>query len=135
MGKNAKKIVNKIEELNIEIDYEKLANSMVEAQLKANAKGNEIDGMGGAIKTIMVTTFLVICVVLLLTGGYYMIAIINGTEEQTFKNGFAVIVCFVYGGASGFLCYAANKIRDKIYLMSCFNAIIALTALIVTLVK
>ena len=124
-----------IDEVNLEIDYDKLAEAIAEAQHRANAKDNALDDVGIMLKQLMTTIFGLMAMIFLVTGGYEAYSIFRGTEINSVANWITIFGCFMYSGMLIFLLRATNKVQDKAYLMSYFSAVVSLTALIVTFIK
>lgn len=143
MGKKKGRTVNKIEEVNIEIDYDKLAEAF------ANVQYNQTDKYSGTrewMKFILSPIFwtlaffsAVLAIVFLIYGACTLVGMVSAGLDwvvaitgaiELFIGLFLVAVC-------AFSWISAKEIdeeKDRHYVASLFSNIVALVALIVSLI-
>lgn len=123
----------KPEKVDIEINYEKLAEAIVKAEKKAQEEESTIDGAAKTLKGILVT-FLGVAIAffaLLLIGCIQHIVTKSG---NTFNNTFLAIVSVAYIFSLIVFLTDIEKISDKEYLVGIFSALVSLSALAVSVV-
>ena len=147
--KDKPQIINNIKELNLEIDYDKLAEAIVKAQDKSNSKAKEeLKYMSGTFA--IVTATILRCIAVLIAGTAFVIPFRLGTMLGSLKwNGFkasvinvanigfetamiAVLALYSY-----LLFKCAKEIqteKDRHYVVSVFSGIVSFVALVVALV-
>ena len=133
--KGERQIINNIHELKLEIDYNKLEETIVKAHQAAVAEETKLDELSSAIKQFMSIFFAIVAIVFVTTGIYGVHSIYVGTEIAPVVSVFASAASLIYGIATIYLAFQTRKIQDKSYLMSFFSAAISLLALLVAIVK
>ena len=147
--KDKPQVINNIQELNLEIDYDKLAESIVKAQEKSE---NEINRKkkftSGTFAMIISFAFRGVAILGWLIALATPIAIINVAKSflwveanaivgNVFSIAFAVALFFVLNLYSLLLWKSAKEIeteKDRNYIISVFSGIVSFAALIVALV-
>lgn len=161
--KNSPQVINNIRELNLEIDYDKLAEAIVKAQEKSVAPNDKKEKIGfwravwlvvrnkesqsgkrGAVllSEIMAFVFNVIAIIGLALGVVLVIANIRPMMESSFRQGlltFLIVIVSVFLSFSASLIFrgVANEMkaeRDRNYIISVFSGIVSFAALIVALI-
>lgn len=151
MGKKDRKppVVNNIQELNLEIDYEKLAEAIVKAQDKSSENANKDMAYTSSTFSFFITTifrsfsvfgwFLSFIILLVIayairdcvqSGGAYLVENILVIMVEIFLG----TVLFLF---SIMLWKSAKEIqfsRDRNYIISVFSGIVSFAALVVALV-
>ena len=147
--KGSKRIVNNIENLNCEIDYGKLAESIVKAQEKSENEANRKKKFtSGTFAMIISLAFRGVAILGCLIALATTLAIINMAKSfmwnevdivmgNVFSIAFAVALFVVLVLYSFLLWKSAKEIeteKDRNYIISVFSGIVSFAALIVALV-
>lgn len=143
--KNNQTVVNNIESVNVDIDYDKLAEAIVEAQQKANEKYSVSSEM---MKLVIVPVLWILAAVCLFTGIAFFAILVKEASALTeilknqeyirvliilvefFVSMFSIALAFF----SGFSAKEMDEEKDRQYVASVFSNIVALVALIVALI-
>lgn len=123
----------------VEIDYNKLAESIVKAQAIADENEAKKDDTSYFLKLILCISFVIVAVFLVLIAGYGVFQLIaRWSLSRIFERIVQICICvisLVYMVFAVKMIVDIKKIRDRSYLAAFFSAIVSLTALIVALVK
>lgn len=143
--KNNQTVVNNIESVNVDIDYDKLAEAIVEAQQKANEKYSVSSEM---MKLVIVPVLWILAALCLFTGIAFFAILVKEASALTeilkkqeyirvliilvefFVSMFSIALAFF----SGFSAKEMDEEKDRQYVASVFSNIVALVALIVALI-
>ena len=147
--KDKPQVINNIQELNLEIDYDKLAEAMIKAQGKSEAVANKNKKFTSSAFVLLISiTFHIVAII----GGLLAItmpfAIVNMIKTLVWNNigafitniiGIVVVVALgvVVGVYSFVLLKSAKEIeteKDRNYVIAVFSGIVSFAALIVALV-
>ena len=148
--KDKPQVINNIQELNLEIDYDKLAEAIVRAQNR-NLSTNKIESKNTTrtFASLISLFFRSVAIMLLPLIIIIVLEIPQAIDEIMVWKNFSVIVvnilsmlsiasvAFVMGIYSVVLWKSAKEIeieRDKNYIVSVFSGIVSFAALIVALV-
>lgn len=143
--KNNQMVVNNIESVNLDIDYNKLAEAIVDAQQKANEKYSVSSEM---MKFVIVPVLWILAAVCLFIGIVFFAILIKeastlteNLKKQEYIRVLIILVeffvsMFSFGLAffSGFSAKEMDEEKDRHYVASVFSNIVALVALIVALI-
>ena len=146
--KDKPQVINNIQELNLEIDYDKLAEAMVKAQEKSENEANRKKFTSGTFAIIISLAFRGVAIFGWLIALVTPIAIINMAKSfvwnevnvvigNVFSIAFAVALFVVLILYSFLLWKSAKEIeteKDRNYIISVFSGIVSFAALIVALV-
>ena len=147
--KEKPQVINNIQELNLEIDYDKLAESIVKAQEKSENEANKNKKfISGTFAMIISLAFRGVAILGWLISLVTPIAIINMAKSfvwnevnavmgNIFSIAFAVALFVVLVLYSFLLWKSAKEIeteKDRNYIISVFSGIVSFAALIVALV-
>ena len=119
------------------LDYDKLAEAIVKAQRKASEQEIEKDNTVFFSKTILQTAFFSIGAMLLIFFGYGVYMLFT-SAQSALQIGLQIVLCImvlIYAVGSFGMIRSIGRIKDRNYLFGFFSALVALTALIVTIVK
>ena len=146
--KNKQQITNNIQQLNLEIDYDKLAESIVKAQEKTQEQEDAFYTTGAfsslaSLTLRMLGVFgILIALFALIYGGYYAICCLSWNDWlQIVGNVFAcifwaIIIVAVFMLSLVF-CKSGKELeesKDKHFVVAVFSALSGLIALIVALI-
>ena len=147
--KEKPQVINNVQELNLEIDYEKLAEAIVKAQEKSENEANRKKKFtSGTFAMIISLAFRGVAILGWLIALVTLIAIINMAKSfvwvdvnavvgNVFNIAFAVALFVVLVLYSFLLWKSAKEIeteKDRNYIISVFSGIVSFAALIVALV-
>ncbi len=162
--KDKPQVINNIQELNLDIDYDKLAEAIVYAQEKATEKPVSNEKMGfwksiwliirnresqtgmrgaGLLSEVISFIFNVMAIICIATSGIIGIMVIpqfdwhGGILQSIFQGLFSVLLLFISLGVALIFRAVANEIKsekDRDYILSVFSGILSFAALIVALV-
>ena len=147
--KDKSQVINNIGEINLEIDYDKLAESIVKAQEKSESEANRKKKFtSGTFATIISLAFRGVAILGWLIALATPVAIINMAKSfvwnkanvvmgNVFSIAFAVALFIVLVLYSFLLWKSAKEIeteKDRNYIISVFSGIVSFAALIVALV-
>ena len=147
--KDKPQVVNNIGELNLEIDYDKLAEAIVTAQEKSEDEANKKRKFtSGSFAMLIMVAFRVFSILMgLLSVALFFAPVVswNALQWKVFTNAVASIVtivfCIVFAIILGLyavlLWKSAKEIeteKDRNYIISVFSGIVSFAALIVALV-
>ena len=147
--KNKPQVINNIQELNLEIDYDKLAESIVKAQEKSETKSNENKKFTSdafamiislAFRGVAILGWLIMLVMPLL-----IINIIKTADWCGFVSVAGNILAILIVTALTFLLFAFSRVlwksgkevereKDGNYIVSVFSGVVSFAALIVALI-
>lgn len=119
------------------LDYDKLAAAIVKAQQAANEELFEKDDTAYLTKGLLQWAFFAVGILLSVTSFYgaYMLF----TESfSLFKCVFSIVIIvafFFYAYIAFRMIGSISKIKDRAYLVSLFSALVAMTAMIIAIVK
>lgn len=144
--KNNQTVVNNIESVNLDIDYDKLAKAIVDAQQKANEKYSVSSEM---MKFVIVPVLWILAAVCLFIGiAFFAILVKEATalteilKKQEYIRVLIILVeffvsMFSFGLAffSGFSAKEMDEEKDRQYVASVFSNIVALVALVALIVS
>ena len=161
--KGKPQVINNIQELNLEIDYDKLAEAIVKAQEKATEQPGPSDNMGfwksvwsiirnkesrtgmrgaGLLSEVISFIFNVMAIICIAISGIIGIMVIpqldwhGGILQSIFQGLFSVLLLFISLGVALIFRAVANEIKaekDRDYILSVFSGILSFAALIVAL--
>ena len=133
MGKKNGRNIYNIDEVKLEIDYDKLAEAIVEAQAKAKEKKTKLNLRSRAMRFFNCMTYSVVCVI-----AAYTIYVIwkdrFPTESISLYGCILLTVLLAFVGMYAFLCQQETFDDNGEDSISHFNTNMALIALIVALV-
>ena len=147
--KDKPQVINNIKELNLEIDYEKLAEAMVKVQGNTSNEYAKSKYLSAALVSLISTAFKGVAIALLPTIIIMVIAIQNVAITTMQWDGVLSIIgniamlaifalfAFVMGIFANLLWKSAKELeneRDRNYIISVFSGIVSFAALIVALV-
>lgn len=147
--KDKPQVINNIGELNLEIDYDKLAESIVKAQEKSENEANRKKKFtSGTFATLITFAFYAFSTFGWIISVAIPISIYNmwsAFKWDTFANGFGSVatIIFMLGLMAVLVLYSillwksAKEIeteKDRNYIISVFSGIVSFAALIVALV-
>ena len=121
----------------VNLDYDKLAAAILNAQKKASEEEFEKDNTAFFSKTLLQFSFGAVGVLLVLFVGYSVYMLFSSIHPAT-QIIAIVVLCFmalVYAICSFGMIKSIGRIKDRNYLVSFFSSLVALTALIVAIVK
>ena len=147
--KDKPQVINNIQELNLEIDYDKLAEAIVKAQEvsedEANKKRRFTSGSFAMLITVAFRGFSIF--VALLAASLILVLVVsrNTVQWDGFTNivvsiltiAFCIVFAIVLGLYAVLLWKSAKEIeteKDRNYIISVFSGIVSFAALIVALV-
>ena len=148
-NKGKPQVINNIQELNLEIDYDKLAEAIVKAQEKSEDEANKKKKYtSGTFATIISFAFRAVSVVGWLVAILVSVALVNIVPSLVwtgvgiiFSNVAAillVLVLLIILALYSFLLWKSAKEieteKDRNYIISVFSGIVSFAALIVALV-
>ena len=141
--KNNTTVVNNIDSVNVEIDYDKLAEAFVKAQQKANEKYSVSREL---MKTIITPTLWILAVVCgFISLAFFIVLITSITDLMNAENWlvgfvsvpllffivmFSAMLAFLLGATAKEI----DKENDRTYVASMFSNVVAIVALIVALI-
>ena len=143
--KNNQTVVNNIESLNLNIDTEKLAQAIVDAQQKVNEKYSVSSEM---MKFVIVPVLWILAAVCLFIGVVFFAMLIKDAsvlpeslKNQEYVQWIVVFIEFIVSifsialaFFSGLSAKEMDEEKDRQYVASVFSNIIALVALVVALI-
>ena len=147
--KDKPQVINNIKELNLEIDYDKLAEAMVKVQGNTSNEYAKSKYLSAALVSLISTAFKGVAIALLPTIIIMVIAIQNVAITTMQWDGVFLIIgniailaifalfAFVMGIFAKLLWKSAKELedeKDRNYIISVFSAIVSFAALIVALV-
>ncbi len=121
----------------VNLDYDKLAAAIVNAQKKASEEEFEKDNTAYFSKLVLQIAFSMIGF-LLLTFVAYGVYMLITNSYPVIQIVFRVVLCLmviIYAIWDFEMVKSIGKIKDRNYLVSYFSSMVALTALIVAIVK
>ena len=121
----------------VNLDYDKLAAAIVNAQKKASEEEFEKDNTAYFSKLVLQTAFFMIGLLLLAFVAYGVYMLITNTYPviQIVFRVVLWLMVIIYAIWNFVMVSSIGKIRDRNYLVSYFSSMVALTALIVAIVK
>lgn len=141
--KNNTTVVNNIDSVNLEIDYDKLAEAIVKAQQKANEQYSVSREL---MKTIITPTLWILAVVCgFISLAFFIVLITSITDLMNAENWlvgfvsvpllffivmFSAMLAFLLGATAKEI----DKENDRNYISSMFSNVVAIVALIVALI-
>ncbi|MBO5041209.1 MAG: hypothetical protein J6D09_08970 [Clostridia bacterium] len=147
--KDKPQIINNIKELNLEIDYDKLADAIVKAQEKSKLKAHySKEYSPSAFSKLTLSVLRIVSVLCWVAVACVFIAIYDTAESYSW-NGTRHLIIFILSCAilfglffliasfSHLLWKAAKEIekeKDKNYVMSVFSGVVGFVALVVALI-
>lgn len=147
--KDKPRIVNNIQELNLEIDYDKLAEAIVKAQENSEEETNKSKKHTSSVFALIVITMLQIASFLvgLISVALFLRSICTAIDNTWYgwanilrdilKIAFELLWVALFGMYSVLLWKSAKEIeteKDRHYIISVFSGIVSFAALIVALV-
>ena len=147
--KDKPQVINNIQELNLEIDYDKLAEAMIKAQEKSETVANKNPKYTSSTFALLISiTFRIVAVIGWLLTITIPIAVVNIVGKLVWNNvgnfttniisiAIIVVIGVAIGVYSFFLWKSAKEIeaeKDRNYIISVFSGIVSFAALIVALV-
>ena len=147
--KDKPQVINNIQELNLEIDYDKLAEAIVKAQEKSEDESNKKRRFtSGSFAMLTTVAFRIFSAFMGLLSVVLILAPVvswktlqwNGFTNivtSVFTIGFCIVFAIVLGLYTVLLWKSAKEIeteKDRNYIMSVFSGIVSFAALIVALV-
>lgn len=142
MAKNKNKIINNIENLNLEIDYDKLAEAIVNAN---NKQLEEFSPSRELMKYILTPFFWVVAIISGILSIAMFISLFQNINEIFYSGTIADIAIFLLKFSltlfiAGFCVFSIiakkeiEKEKDKTYIASIFSNTIAIIALVVAVI-
>ena len=121
----------------VNLDYDKLAAAIVNAQKKASEEEFEKDNTAYFSKLVLQIAFSMIGLLLLAFVAYGVYMLITNTYPviQIVFRVVLWLMVIIYAIWNFVMVSSIGKIRDRNYLVSYFSSMVALTALIVAIVK
>lgn len=125
------------EAIVVNLDYDKLAAAIVNAQKKASEEEFEKDNTAYFSKLVLQIAFFMIGLLLLAFVAYGVYMLITNTYPviQIVFRVVLWLMVIIYAIWNFVMVSSIGKIRDRNYLVSYFSSMVALTALIVAIVK
>ena len=148
--KDKPQVINNIGEINLEIDYDKLAESIVKAQEKSENEANKKRKFtSGSFAMLITVAFSVFSIFVALLSVSLILALIvswHTLQWNGFTNivisiltiVFSIVFAIVLGSYAVLLWKSAKEIeteKDRNYIISVFSGIVSFAALIVALVS
>ncbi len=146
MAKNKKpQIINQIENVNLEIDYDKLAQAIVKADQNQDDENRFVSGTFAVLASVLfsVLSFIAFLISIIGVVGSIVFFIQNYTPglisiSQNLLITLLLIVSSILIGLFAFVFLKAgkeiSKEKDKNYIISAFSGIVSFVALIVALI-
>lgn len=147
--KDKPQVINNIQELNLEIDYDKLADAMVKAQEKASADANQSKKFtSGTFAMFIAVAFRCVAILGWILAIATPFAIVNMVQSfvwdgfgSAVRNSLGIafsVALFVILALYSFLLWKSAKEieteKDRNYIIAVFSGIVSFAALIVALV-
>lgn len=125
------------EAIILDLDYDRLATAIVKAQKRAAEEEFEKDNTAFFSKTILQIAFTAIGVLLLTFLGYGIYLLFTNTYSvaQIVVQIVLCIMILIYAISSFGMIKSIGRIKDRNYLIGFFSSLVALTALIVAIIK
>ena len=146
---NKPQVINNIEQLNLEINYDKLAEAIIKAQEKGESEANKKRKFtSGSFAILVMIAFRIFSAFMGLLSVVLILAPVvswktlqwNGFTNivtSVFTIGFCIVIAIVLALYTALLWKSAKEIeteKDRNYIISVFSGIVSFAALIVALV-